>query len=437
MYILESHLDKSVLQNTFNSRNLPDSMEVGDYRARMFLHKVENNLPFKLVGGEEVYVSPKSPGMKDILDILNKKSVSTVGKFIVASDPEAFDESSDQIPLSKFEKTADFGSSNQTTGGSTEDVERLTALFCALRAKLNEPLVPGYALIEKLRNIELDNLRVSENSDKLLDKAEELLMGPVDDPWLHTYIATANTLAEEGWLLPGMEVYREGNYVDGIYESFRRLNKRYSNRNKWNPADIWLRKPGFALEGTCQSLAELNTALLNAVKNRELVGVSLKALKKGKPKIQEFNFDPKELDTSHQVTVEDLEKTEWVLTANTSNSLKVGKYKITFRCSQTREHTATGFMAEVSNQNAAARNGKAGLPAINYELGDEDELPSMVELSKQFPDYSGAQLSKAEANLFYERFTKKPLEEQLRIINGLLDYAMSKTSDASAFIKIS
>jgi hypothetical protein len=88
--------------------------------------------------------------------------------------------------------------------------------------------------------------------------------------------------------------HRGGPFVAKIYKKFSQLNKLlsvpFANANKWNPADIWVSKKGFDLEGLddCQTIDCLNRYILNALKDRTLVGISLK---KTENRIRQTNFN--------------------------------------------------------------------------------------------------------------------------------------------------
>lgn len=441
--ITEAHLQKSDLANIFHAGNTPEPMSPGDKRAKMFLYKVNNYMSFETIHHEQVYISPESEGMKDIQALANGEQVQNIGKFIVSDSPETLKDSTESIKLSALQKDKDFGTSQETTGGSTKDVESLTALFCALRSKLDRKLDIDI-LIDSIRSVDLKGILYTDsNYEELLQKVDSMLLEIKHNEWLNTYIETANILAEEGWLVPGMEVHRESKFVQGIYNAFNKVNERYSNRNKWNPADIWLRVPGFNT-AECFSLKELNVVLQQAANNRQLVGVSLKSLRRGKAHVTVFNdSDSTQKDNSHRISDKDIDTSEWLISGQTGNTLKIGKYKINFRCSKVYSDKATGWMSEIIPLGGNARGGKAGLPAVNFELQSvgQEKLPKASDLSEHMrqedSNVTGAQISKRLSNMFYETYQKMSVENKLKVINGILDYAMSKTDDASFFIKVS
>lgn len=449
------------LKNTFNGRNNPDV--AGQIRATRFISKAEKGDEFEVEGESKPwYINRVDDKSKYFLDQvakilqneepdLYKKQVLIVddSKYIWTSFEDIPTHSKKYVTLSAFTKTSEFGSSKQTTEGSTEDVEDLTAFFCAMRAVSNADLSPGYLNSSLHELASKAKCFVSKYTKEDLEKrTKDLLdkegMDKKPNNWLYTYIATANVLASRGYLEQGMSVHRDSNSVKKLYSMFGSVkgHERYSNRNKWTPADIWLVSPGFILPSGMDTLEELNSILLAALEDRELVGVSLKALSLGKePRVEEYNVD-QQVNSSHRISKKDIkpDADAWLLTGKTGNTLKVGQYKITFRCTTVHETFATGFVAEVIKEGEVARVGKAGLPAINFELGrlGLGKLPLMRDLvtNKQQGPHTGAEFSKTEANMLHEMYETLSDDQKVQFVNGILEYAMSETSDAAPFVKV-
>lgn len=90
--------------------------------------------------------------------------------------------------------------------------------------------------------------------------------------------------------------HRGSRWVDALEKHWKDLNKEagspFSNLNKWSPADIWLvSRKGSRVDiiGT-KTLVELNQVLIDNLKSKDIVGVSLKKAV-GRANYKELNVD--------------------------------------------------------------------------------------------------------------------------------------------------
>ncbi len=96
------------------------------------------------------------------------------------------------------------------------------------------------------------------------------------------------------------QVHQRSNskFVSAISSAAQRLVKEAgvnARLDKWNPSDIWLVSPTLVNTSFSQfkTINELNDWMLDAYKNKKLIGVSLKAVG-NTAKVQEFNVTAKE-----------------------------------------------------------------------------------------------------------------------------------------------
>ena len=86
--------------------------------------------------------------------------------------------------------------------------------------------------------------------------------------------------------------HRGSSLVDSIEGEFGRLNKefrKFSNVNKWTPADIWMVQKGYSPSlGSYPGFVEFNAYLLREANDKKLIGVSLKLTKNAS--VKEINF---------------------------------------------------------------------------------------------------------------------------------------------------
>ena len=133
-----------------------------------------------------------------------------------------------------------------------------------------------------------DNIKYNTYKDIVKDpKWKELqkIYPEVDDVWLKGLFAMAKTMLREYSSARFTEYSREGGFMDFI-SSLIKTKYGISQKDTWNPADIWLINNQNAREkelekaatGTAPKIQELNEVMKKQFKKREVVGVSLKKI---------------------------------------------------------------------------------------------------------------------------------------------------------------
>lgn len=474
--ISEAGLCLNDLRKPIKSQNNPE--KDGQLRAVTFLEKIEKHDGFVVKGeSSKWYVNTENPISKSFIKKIEEVAEGNISvtiprniKALIVSDPKYIEFEFEDIPegckeyaklvsLSYFIKTAEFGSTGQTTVGSTADAENLTGFFCAMRAISEVPLT-----VDLLTRNEYENLYkwgndakfFSSDIDKkgLIERATEILSKGGD--WLSTFIRTANKLAEEGYLNDGVSIHRNDAFTKSVNSFFKTLEDSYkfSRKDSWSKADIWIcnSSDGSEVFQKCsqqpiRTIEQFNEFLRTALRNKLLVGVSLKKLgpEDCVDVVEEFNMDEKELSASHRVSKDDIESARWRKHPDRPvklNTLEVGKYGISFRCSSNVDTPhPTSFKAIVTVKNAAALCGSVGLSNINHILNKFDkQLPKVRDLNdylhKQNPLVTGAEISKKMADMFKDIYDSCRAEQQLEIINDILDCALSAKQGCGPFIKI-
>ena len=117
-----------------------------------------------------------------------------------------------------------------------------------------------------------DAIEVDENIDNIVTK--------LPDTWVKSCILTAEILKKE-FNRKRYKFHRGSMWVDSLQNHWTRLNreeKAFSNLNKWSPADIYMiSQAGERIDVTkTKSIQELNLLLKKALKDRDIIGVSLK-----------------------------------------------------------------------------------------------------------------------------------------------------------------
>ena len=146
-----------------------------------------------------------------------------------------------------------------------------------------------------------DNVRYTTYKDIVKDpKWKELskIYPEIDDVWLKGLFAMAKTMLKEYSSVKFTEYSRDGGFMDFI-STLIKTKYGISQKDTWNPADIWLiqaqstreKELERAAKGTAPKIQELNEVMKKQFKKRQVVGVSLKKIS-GKEAIwEEVNVD--------------------------------------------------------------------------------------------------------------------------------------------------
>jgi hypothetical protein len=179
--------------------------------------------------------------------------------------------------LIKGKKMAQSGAGAEVTALA----ESLQAYACATRQFLGKDLT----------DITQINSKTIGNAD--CDRTLEKCIKGLDADWYHSVITTANQIFKD-FKIPkgnGFMFYRGKGPVNSIYKEFGRFRKESGIKgdDKWNPADIWMAKKSFKFKGDWPTLKEYNTYIYDEYKKKNLVGISLKKVPRGKATSKVYN----------------------------------------------------------------------------------------------------------------------------------------------------
>lgn len=159
--------------------------------------------------------------------------------------------------------------------------ESLQAYACATRQFIGKDLTSVTQITSKTIG--------TADCDRTLDKC----IRGLDDEWYHSVITTANQIFKDFKIPKGTNYifYRGKGPVNQIYKEFGKFRKESGIKgdDKWNPADIWMVKRSFKLKMGWKTLSEYNTYIYDEFKKKNLVGISLKKVPKGKATSKIYN----------------------------------------------------------------------------------------------------------------------------------------------------
>jgi hypothetical protein len=301
------------------------------------------------------------------------------------------------------------------------------------------------------------------------------MISQTDQAWLDHYQRTAEFLVN-GLFKQGEWIFHRGStLVDDINAKFKEVNKKmdvpFANINKWSPADIWVSKKGFKLDlSKVMFMDDLNRYLINELKNRNLIGISLK---KTQNSIHQTNYNvgekrpPMFFDGSRVMSTK--------RDANIFSSKDVyivGKGEDTIEMQVRSFDDLTGYQGELIG--AVAKYGKIAHGPMNMILNDLglDKLPDQQiivskarakdeklskELFSMFSSYASPGMSEEQfltivkssttkADWLFSKYLGVKLVDILMkatdtqrndFVQGALGYALSNTKHSAPFIKVS
>lgn len=372
------------------------------------------------------------------------------------------------ITSSQIGKSALFGGGSGAGGGTanTAIVESAQCLWLAAMIRENRLHDIEYYTPEKLsaawKHVNVGKTTLKECLD-------------LSAAWKLSSYLSAKKIIQEKFVNRSHKFHRDSRDMQIIYkmkdEAFKNEDNNKISHDKWNPGDIWAIKDGFdvsALDNT--TVAGYNAALVKAFNDRDVVGISLKAVKKI-PKIVIYNLEEAALD-QHRVTgIELSSKRGTFFSSKTVNIVADNKYIVKI--------SANSYMGtlKLELQGKTARGGGAGWGvAQNYakklmaeRLEDNKSLKAVAQtihkggsnakklaktfyamaknIDKDIGDYKSfeEELLKKDvgwihakwgctvlAHMIYKRRGKRADDFMSAIIN----YAGSKLAESSVYIKV-
>lgn len=380
----------------------PSELYKYDWRLELFIRKFKNGEPLTLTNKKSVVLSYDSAIEDQLRNKDNPAKIKLLGQ-----DGQFY-------TLGKFAKTEEFGGGGGSrAGGAGSKITKITesaqCLYCQARwmGKTeydDKSLSTAYSLCD-----------VDESLTNIIEK--------LPTTWRDSCILGAEKL----YSLFGnkqYEFHRGSKWVQSLENTFKKLNKAnksFANLNKWSPADIYMISPvGKNIKfSSAQNLVELNDILKNALKNKDIIGVSLKMLKNN-AKVSYQNFDSKKPDAkydSYSTGKRGFFKSKDILLYFSING------KIQFRT------FPTTFQGEIKGRNA--NQGKVSYGPINNIL-KRLKLPSLSDTRKlkSLLDKTDDSVMK----IFYERYCRYSIDSSNISYNGFVEQC-NKNGDAWSFSK--
>jgi hypothetical protein len=296
----------------------------------------------------------------------------------------------------------------------------------------------------------------------------------ISEDWVHSSLEGANMLydnvEDSSWTF-----HRGSKKVDIIESKFKELNRKeriFSNINKWSPADFYMISSSMGdgdwkLIKGCATIKSFNQTMINLIKDKKLIGVSLKKISKNAKPFKYYNL-------TKDRNAEDIEYDGTIIYKKADNPLSAmdtftlwktgGKFEIQWRSDS---GGPSGWKGEI--QGSSANQGKIsygplnkilksfGLSEVpNYTNSSElnsvdlmgeiyDDIQKIQEIKNMSKDEFIFQVKNKDAKWRFAKFTgvkfAKILESQSkkiqdRIVQEIYFYANSQSPLSGPYGKI-
>jgi len=436
---------------------LKANSKTGEPRIDILRYLIKSKTPIELKKGGTVTVTDISSAL-NALDKFEDKPTNLVFKTEVGD-----------VPLSQLAKSAIFGGGSGGAGGGSDQTrvtESAQCLWCAAMLESGNPNTEFEYFTDSVLKAAAKHISVDAKMEEMLN---------IPDQWKHSAHITAQLLLAENYISKGMTFHRGDRGMKSIYDA---KNDAYKNQglaimkdDKWNPGDIWAMSPGFDIKSIpTDSVVALQRAILDLFVKRELVGISLKLVKKN-PKTKEYNVKlPPDTDdykikafgakalTSGRGDFWSSKGGEIIYDAgklSIKDGSNFGRIKVEIMGKTARGGGAGwGYIAialEQAFKKASKLPGAKEIAAIarKIERGDKkaiEEMYKVVNLVEPMP-YAlfASKIKEQEGHWIHAKYGVCLLLAPIAKIGGLaanrfitkiINYAASSTEDSSAFVKV-
>jgi hypothetical protein len=370
--------------------------------------------------------------------------------------------------LNTIAKNKEFGGGGGSGAGAenTKLNESSVCLWCAVQKAYGSSDLNSVVKYYKEKKVK-DMYEVDETDKNMISQKDAL--------WIAHYQRCAEFLIK-GMFSKSEYIFHRGSpLVDAINKKFSELNKKmevpFANINKWSPADIWASKKGFRLQlDKLKTLDDLNRYLLNELKDRNLVGISLK---KTLNTIHQTNFNVGEKRPPMSFNGFRIKAEKKDSTIMSSKDVYVsGKGEDEIDMQVRSFDDLSGYQGELIGK--VAKYGKIAHGPINLILKDlrlqplppQPEIVTRArakdeklirELYKMFKKYADPGITEenfvttvkspaTKADYLFSKYLGVKLIDTLmsttpknrnEFVQGALGYALSNTKNSAPFIKLS
>jgi len=247
-----------------------------DSRRELFVSKMANGEPFELNDGNKVVFDIDNQLIKKIQgkkDLTGTILIVSKGKKLVAT-----------YKLRDLKKNKEFGGGGGSGAGA--DVTKVGESAQAVYAQAK------WAGSKSYSKADIEKAFKQSDTNETLSNIETKLT----EDWRISSIFGAEELFKN-FKSKKYTFHRGSKWVNTLEDHWKKLNreeKAFTNLNKWSPADIYMvSSKGEKVDVTkSKNIVELNNIMLDNIKSKDIIGVSLKMMK-GSSHLSYYNVDNK------------------------------------------------------------------------------------------------------------------------------------------------
>lgn len=191
----------------------------------------------------------------------------------------------------------------------------------------------------------------------------------LSNDWFQSSAVIANHLTTKLYGGKDYVFHRNSVEVRKVYDKFKAINsklpkdQKFSQADKWQPADIWAIKRGFTFKlGSIKTLEQLNHYLRELIDKQQALPLSLKKASSTRPNIIGIGTN-KELRSGVK-EIEPVEYTGFLINTGRTNMLSSKNVQIKFK-----QGHKEGYVTIRNSSPGAPTNGEVQMKSANHNLG--------------------------------------------------------------------
>lgn len=251
----------------------------GEKRADILIRLIKQGSPIELAKGGTVKVEYTPELIQSIEQWRDDTSNKKPAIAFLSIDGQPY-------TTSDLAKSKVFGGGGGGAGGGTLNTKITESHQCVMCQAMLDHGVQDEEFFTP------DILKAAYKKVEVDAKLDEVLS--VEDGWFHSSYESAKLLVKERYIHKNHVFHRGSKTMTGIYAlkdiAFKNSGFPKLKDDKWNPGDIWAVEKGFNIqkELNVENVKSLNASILENFVNRRLVGISLKLVKK-QAKSKDYN----------------------------------------------------------------------------------------------------------------------------------------------------
>ncbi len=379
-------------------------------RIEILINHLIKKLPLQLKNGNKAYPTNNEKLIKTLSSLQN--DTENLLAYLKREKPKIncmVNNERCDITLAKLQKSAVFGGLTKGTNG-------------------------GYRQTVNVETLHSDLLNIALQKNKQLNADD--IQHDIDVTWKHSIITVSNQLPQL-FTNSNLRSYIDGDIISHILSTFARVKQnKFKNRNKWNPADIWLIDYTIiqTIHNTLNNisnLTELNLIVDYYIKKEQLIPISLKKVIGEQISLKWYNLP------SHEAAI-----CTNIIFPKQSEKSKTRKiqYTVDDECFILEFRTfnkLNNIMASVRDEHAY--QGKIGFNSVNkiFNMYNAQQIPHFKNLVKDKKiKLDDKQISQMQGNIALEALGNCDEKTIVNIITDIHNTSCGISELSCGFLKV-